>query len=131
MTRFWRAAVGPASIAAAVMVAAASPLAGRETEARQAPAQQPSARSPSAQPPARQPDFEKVRIKTTPVGGKVYLLEGQGGNIAVSAGIDAGKSLEEIQRAGLSPEWKDWAAGFRTHDHWIESVYRSLRQERE
>jgi cyclase len=50
---------------------------------------------------------------------------------AVQAGIDAGKSLEEIQRAGLSPEWKDWAAGFRTHDHWIESVYRSLRQERE
>jgi cyclase len=46
----------------------------------------------------------------------------------VQAGIDAGKSLAEIQRAGLSAEWKDWATGFRTHDYWIESVYQSLRQ---
>jgi glyoxylase-like metal-dependent hydrolase (beta-lactamase superfamily II) len=49
----------------------------------------------------------------------------------VKAGIEEGKSLEEIQRAGLSPEWKDWVAGFRTTDFWIESVYQSLRQERQ
>jgi hypothetical protein len=49
----------------------------------------------------------------------------------VKAGIEEGRSLEEIQRAGLSAEWKDWVAGFRTTDVWIESVYQSLRQERE
>jgi glyoxylase-like metal-dependent hydrolase (beta-lactamase superfamily II) len=49
----------------------------------------------------------------------------------VKAGIESGKSLQEIQQAGLSAEWKDWATGFRTHDYWIESVYRSLRQERQ
>jgi hypothetical protein len=127
MQRFRRALTAPAAVAAAAtLVIAAQP---QPSSAQQpSTAQQPS---PAQQTPAGGPDFEKMVIKTTPVAGKVYLLEGQGGNIAVSAGIDAGKSLEEIQRAGLSPEWKDWAAGFRTHDHWIESVYRSLRQERE
>jgi len=35
-----------------------------------------------------QQDFSKVEIKTTHVAGSVYLLEGAGGNIAVSAGAD-------------------------------------------
>jgi len=35
-----------------------------------------------------QQDFSKVQIKTTHVGGTVYMLEGSGGNIAVSAGED-------------------------------------------
>ena len=35
-----------------------------------------------------QQDFSKVEIKTTHVAGNVYLLEGQGGNIGVSAGPD-------------------------------------------
>jgi cyclase len=36
---------------------------------------------------ARQ-DFSKVQIKTTRVSGNVYMLEGSGGNIGVSAGAD-------------------------------------------
>jgi glyoxylase-like metal-dependent hydrolase (beta-lactamase superfamily II) len=48
----------------------------------------------------------------------------------VKAGIENGKSLEEIQRAGIGAEWKDWAMGQRTTQVWLESVYRSLEQER-
>jgi glyoxylase-like metal-dependent hydrolase (beta-lactamase superfamily II) len=35
-----------------------------------------------------QGDFSKVQIKVTPVAGNIHMLEGQGGNIAVSAGPD-------------------------------------------
>src|SRR5215210_3590500 len=35
-----------------------------------------------------QNDFSKVEIKTTKVAGSVYMLEGAGGNIGVSAGPD-------------------------------------------
>ena len=35
-----------------------------------------------------QQDFSKVQIKTTHVAGSVYMLEGAGGNIGVSAGAD-------------------------------------------
>ncbi len=44
------------------------------------------------QPPATQaappPDFSKVEIKTTELGDKVYMLEGQGGNITVAVAND-------------------------------------------
>jgi glyoxylase-like metal-dependent hydrolase (beta-lactamase superfamily II) len=40
---------------------------------------------PAAPPP---PDFSKVEIKTTDLGGNVYMLEGQGGNITVAVGKD-------------------------------------------
>src|SRR5271154_2004016 len=33
-------------------------------------------------------DFSKVEIKTTDLGNKTYLLEGQGGNITVAVGTD-------------------------------------------
>ena len=33
-------------------------------------------------------DFSKVQIKVTPVSGGVYMLQGQGGNIAASVGDD-------------------------------------------
>jgi glyoxylase-like metal-dependent hydrolase (beta-lactamase superfamily II) len=36
----------------------------------------------------QQQDFSKVEIKTTPVRGNIYMLEGQGGNIGVCAGND-------------------------------------------
>src|SRR5438876_2828046 len=36
----------------------------------------------------QQPDFSKVQIKTTKVTGHIYMLEGQGGNIAASVGED-------------------------------------------
>jgi len=37
---------------------------------------------------AQDRDFSKVEIKATPVAGKVYMLEGAGGNIGVSVGSD-------------------------------------------
>ena len=37
---------------------------------------------------AQQQDFSKVEIKTQKVAGNVYMLEGAGGNIGVSAGPD-------------------------------------------
>src|SRR5260370_13883321 len=42
-------------------------------------------------PPAeaeQQPDWSKVQIKATKVAGNIYMLEGQGGNIAASVGED-------------------------------------------
>ena len=36
----------------------------------------------------QQPDFSKVEIKVTKVSGNIYMLEGQGGNIAASVGED-------------------------------------------
>ena len=40
---------------------------------------------PAAAPP---PDFSKVEIKTTDLGDKVFMLEGQGGNITVAVADD-------------------------------------------
>ena len=37
---------------------------------------------------ARQQDFSKVQMKATRAGGNVYMLEGAGGNIGVSVGVD-------------------------------------------
>jgi cyclase len=36
----------------------------------------------------KQPDWSKVQIKVTKVSGNIYMLEGQGGNIAASVGED-------------------------------------------
>src|SRR2546428_1346020 len=36
----------------------------------------------------QQPDFSKAQIKVTKVSGNIYMLEGQGGNIAASVGDD-------------------------------------------
>jgi len=44
----------------------------------------------------------------------------------VSAGIKAGKSLQDLQKAGLPAEWKSWGGQFITTDFWIETVYKSL-----
>ena len=33
-------------------------------------------------------DFSKVEIKTTDLGNKTYMLQGQGGNITVAVGTD-------------------------------------------
>src|SRR5882672_4515964 len=37
---------------------------------------------------AQAPDFSKVEIKTTDLGNKTYMLEGDGGNITVAVGSD-------------------------------------------
>jgi glyoxylase-like metal-dependent hydrolase (beta-lactamase superfamily II) len=48
-----------------------------------------------------QQDFSKVEIKTNPLGGNVYQLEGQGGHIGVLAGPD-GVLMVDSQFAPLS-----------------------------
>lgn len=48
-------------------------------------------------------DFSKVEIKVTKVAGNVYMLEGAGGNIAVSAGTD-GAAIVDDQFAPLAPK---------------------------
>jgi len=52
---------------------------------------------------AAQQDFDKVEIKATKVAGTVYMLEGSGGNIGVSAGED-GILIVDDQFAPLAPK---------------------------
>ena len=56
-----------------------------------------------AVPAFAQSDFDKVEIKTTPLGQGLYVLEGRGGNIGVSAGPD-GIVLIDDQYAPLVPK---------------------------
>src|SRR5467141_3106430 len=38
---------------------------------------------------AQQPvDWDKIQIKTTDLGNKTYMLEGQGGNVTIAVGTD-------------------------------------------
>src|SRR5215467_14490857 len=53
-----------------------------------------------------QEDFSKVQIKVTKVAGTVYMLEGSGGNIGVSAGED-GIVIIDDQFAPLAPKIKE------------------------
>ena len=39
---------------------------------------------------------------------------------------EAGKSLEEIQAAGFSDEWKGWGSGFINDGVWGQIIYNSL-----
>ena len=41
---------------------------------------------------------------------------------AVKPHVDAGKSLQEIQKAGLDPKWKEWGTGFISTERWIEDA---------
>src|SRR5829696_10281495 len=41
-----------------------------------------------ASPALAQQDFSKVEMKAVPVSGNIYMLQGAGGNIGVSAGPD-------------------------------------------
>jgi cyclase len=52
---------------------------------------------------AQQDDFSKVQIKTTKVAGSVYMLQGAGGNIAVSVGGD-GIVMVDDEFAPLAPK---------------------------
>jgi cyclase len=52
---------------------------------------------------AQQRDFDAVQIKTTQVAPGIYMLEGEGGNIGVSAGED-GVFLIDDQFAPLTPK---------------------------
>src|SRR5437870_5998941 len=50
-------------------------------------------------------DYSKVEIKTTDLGNKTYMLEGQGGNITVAVGSD-GIIMVDSQFAPLSDKIK-------------------------
>src|SRR5467141_361018 len=55
---------------------------------------------------AQQPiDWDKIQIKTTDLGNKTYMLEGQGGNITVAVGTD-GIIMVDGQFAPLSAKIK-------------------------
>ena len=81
--------IGLAALAAAALMFAAS-----------AKAQQPAA---TPAPPLI--DWEKVQIKTTDLGNKTYMLQGQGGNITVAIGAD-GIIMVDGQFAPLSDKIK-------------------------
>jgi len=49
----------------------------------------------------QQPDWDKIQIKTTDLGNKTFMLEGQGGNITVAVGSD-GIIMVDGQFAPLS-----------------------------
>ena len=73
-----------------------------------------------------QRDFSNVQIKTTPVAGNIYMLEGSGGNIGVSAGDDgvlivddqfaplAGKIRAALKKLGTG----DDKPAFVLNTHW-------------
>lgn len=46
----------------------------------------------------------------------------------VRKGIKNGHSLEEIQKAGLPPEWESFSHGYLTTDRWIALVYKALKK---
>lgn len=75
----------------------------------------------SAQP---QQDFSKVEVKATHVSGSVWMLQGSGGNIAVSVGDD-GLVMIDDQFAPLAPKIKaalanisQKAVRFLVNTHW-------------
>jgi cyclase len=75
-------------------------------------------------PPAAPTGFEDVQIKTTDLGHGVYVLEGRGGNIGVSAGAD-GVVLIDDQFAPLTPKIEaalraisDQPVRFVLNTHW-------------
>ncbi len=41
--------------------------------------------------------------------------------------MDAGKSLAEIQEAGLPDKWDGWGEGFINESRWIETIYNSYK----
>src|SRR5262249_30146371 len=57
------------------------------------------------QPLAPAPDFDKVVIKTTDLGNKTYMLEGEGGNIIVAVAND-GVIMVDSQFAPLHDKIK-------------------------
>lgn len=61
-------------------------------------------------PLTAQQDFSKVEITATKVAGNIYMLQGAGGNIGVSAGDD-GILIVDDQYAPLAPKIKAALAG--------------------
>jgi cyclase len=73
---------------------------------------------------AQDRDFSKVEVKATPVAGKIYMLEGAGGNIGVSVGSD-GILIVDDQFAPLADKIRSALKGlgngklaFILNTHW-------------
>jgi glyoxylase-like metal-dependent hydrolase (beta-lactamase superfamily II) len=81
-------------------------------------------------------------LKKLPAGAKVIpghgpLSDGAGlkafhdmlvGTTAVvQKEMKAGKSLDDIKKAGLPDTWKSWGNGFIKTDAWVETIYDSLQ----
>lgn len=45
----------------------------------------------------------------------------------VEAGMKLKKSLQELQEAGLPPEWEPYSHGYRNTRQWIEAIHQSLQ----
>ncbi len=65
-----------------------------------------------------QQDFSKVESKVTNVSRNIYMLEGQGGNIAASAGEDGIVIVDD--------EFAPLAEKIQAADAFLETVYNSL-----
>lgn len=45
----------------------------------------------------------------------------------VKESIAAGKTLEEIQAAGVPEKWQSWGQGWMSTDRWLSIVYNSYK----
>lgn len=59
---------------------------------------------------------------------KTYLRMINETKTLVAAGHKAGKSLAELQAAGVGAEWASWSWGFISAERWIATLHRSLDQ---
>jgi cyclase len=72
-------------------------------------------------PAQQQRDYSKVEIKVTPVAGKIYMLEGAGGNIAASVGDD-GTLIVDDEFEPLAPKIRAALAGLPGGDGKVKFV---------
>ena len=68
----------------------------------------------AAAPAPAQRNWSTVEMKTTKVAGNVYMLEGEGGNIGVSAGPD-GILIVDDQFAPLADKIREALKGIGNH----------------
>lgn len=48
--------------------------------------------------------------------------------VTVRKRVKAGQTLEQIQKAGLAPEWEPFSHGYLTTDRWLALVYKNLKK---
>ena len=98
-----------------------------------------AAQAQQAQTPPAPPliDWDKIEIKTTDLGNKTYMLEGQGGNITVAVGTD-GIIMVDGQFAPLSAKIKAAIAAisplpikYLVNTHYPRRPYRRKRELRQ
>ncbi len=78
----------------------------------------------------RLPDDVKIIPGHGPLSTKADLRAYHGMLVETTAHVrkqvDAGKSLEAIQAAGLPEKWKEWGSGFINEKTWIGLIHESL-----